>query len=116
MPVTRFLRTKEKLQAAFTTRDVILRSDGRIRYLRLTARTQVVAIAALTVIGFSAIVASIGMSGQQLSIRGHDIEVRNADDAYTGLLTEVTGYFDQFSRSAAAAVADQTYLLGLSED
>jgi murein DD-endopeptidase MepM/ murein hydrolase activator NlpD len=116
MPVTRFLRIKEKLQAVFTTRDVILRSDGRIRYLRLTARTQIVTVAALTVIGFSAITASIGMSVQQLSIRGHDIEVRNADDAYTRLLTEVTGYFDQFSKSAAVAVSDETYLLGLSDD
>ncbi len=116
MPVTRFLRTKERLQAVFTTRDVILRSDGRIRYLRLTARTQIVAVVALTVIGFSAIAASIGMSVQQLSIRGHDIEVRNADDAYTRLLTEVTGYFDQFSRSAAVAASDETYLLGLSAE
>src|SRR3954465_1348049 len=116
MPVTRFLRTKEKLQAVFTTRDVILRSDGRIRYLRLTARTQIVAVAALTVIGFAAIAGSIGMSVQQLSIRGHDIEVRNADDAYTRLLTEVTGYFDQFSKSAAVAVSDEAYLLGLSDD
>jgi murein DD-endopeptidase MepM/ murein hydrolase activator NlpD len=116
MSVTRFLRTKEKLQAVFTTRDVILRSDGRIRYLRLTTRTQIVAVAALTIIGFSAITASIGMSVQQLSIRGHDIEVRNADDAYTRLLTEVTGYFDQFSKSAAVAVSDETYLLGLSDD
>jgi murein DD-endopeptidase MepM/ murein hydrolase activator NlpD len=118
MLVTRFLRsaTRQKLQAVFTTRDVILRSDGRIRYLRLTARTQIVAVAALTVIGFSALTASIGMSVQQLSIRGHDIEIRNADDAYTRLLTEVTGYFDQFSKSAAVAVSDETYLLGLSED
>lgn len=116
MPVTRFLRTKEKLQALFTTRDVILRSDGRIRYLRLTARTQIVTVAALTVIGFAAITGSIGMSVQQLSIRGHDIEVRNADDAYTRLLTEVTGYFDQFSKSAAVAVSDETYLLGLSDE
>jgi len=118
MPVTRFLRpaTKEKLQAAFATRDVILRSDGRIRYLRLTARTQIVAVVALTVIGFSALTASVGMAVQQLSIRGHDIEVRNADDAYTRLLTEVTGYFDQFSKSAAVAVSDETYLLGLSAE
>jgi murein DD-endopeptidase MepM/ murein hydrolase activator NlpD len=116
MPVTRFLRTKEKLQAVFTTRDVILRSDGRIRYLRLTTRTQIIAVAALTVMGFSAIAASIGMGVQQLSIRGHDIEVRNADDAYTRLLTEVTGYFDQFSKSATVAVSDETYLLGLSDE
>jgi murein DD-endopeptidase MepM/ murein hydrolase activator NlpD len=116
MPITRFLRTKEKLQAVFTTRDVILRSDGRIRYLRLTTRTQIVTVAALTVMGFSAITASIGMSVQQLLIRGHDIEVRDADDAYTRLLTEVTGYFDQFSKSASAAVSDETYLLGLSDD
>jgi murein DD-endopeptidase MepM/ murein hydrolase activator NlpD len=116
MPVARFLRIKEKLQAAFTTRDVILRSDGRIRYLRLTTRTQIVSIVSLTVIGFAAVAASVGMSVQQLSIRGHDIEVRNADDAYTRLLTEVTGYFDQFSKSAAAAVSDETYLLGLSAE
>src|SRR5215471_8922306 len=70
MPVTRFLRssTREKLQAAFATRDVILRSDGRIRYLRLTTRTQIAAIAILGVLGISAVTASIGMGVQQLSI------------------------------------------------
>jgi murein DD-endopeptidase MepM/ murein hydrolase activator NlpD len=118
MPVTRFLRssTREKLQAVFATRDVILRSDGRIRYLRLTTRTQIAAIAILGLVGISAVTASIGMGVQQLSIRGQDIATRNADDAYTQLLTEVTGYFDQFSHSAKDAVSDETYLLGLSDD
>ena len=118
MPVTRFLRaaTKEKLQAVFATRDVILRSDGRIRYLRLTTRTQIFALVAFAAVGISAVSASIGMGVQQLSLRSQDIAVRNADDAYTKLLTEVTGYFDQFSRSAKVAVSDETYLLGLSAD
>ena len=56
------------MQAVFATRDVILRSDGRIRYLRLTTRTQIIAVVVLTVIGFSAVAASIGMGVQQLSI------------------------------------------------
>ena len=118
MPVTKILRsaTKEKLQAVFATRDVILRSDGRIRYLRLTTRTQIVALVALSVLGISAVTASVGMAVQQLSLRGQDVAVRNADDAYTRLLTEVTGYFDQFSHSATAAVSDETYLLGLSDE
>src|SRR5215471_10108913 len=102
MPVTRFLRsaTIERLQAVFATRDVILRSDGRIRYLRLSTRTQILAITMMTTIGFAAVASSIGMGVQQLSIRGQEIAARNADDAYTRLLTEVTGYFDQFTRSA----------------
>ena len=118
MPVTRFLRaaTKEKLQAVFATRDVILRSDGRIRYLRLTTRTQIFALVASAAVAICAVTASVGMAVQQLSLRGQDIAVRNADDAYTRLLTEVTGYFDQFSKSAKVAVSDETYLLGLSAD
>jgi murein DD-endopeptidase MepM/ murein hydrolase activator NlpD len=118
MPVTRFLRpaAREKLQAVFATRDVILRSDGRIRYLRLTTRTQIFAVAVMGVLGISAVTASIGMGVQQLSMRGQDVAVRNADDAYTRLLTEVTGYFDQFSRSTSSAISDETYLLGLSDD
>jgi murein DD-endopeptidase MepM/ murein hydrolase activator NlpD len=116
MPVTRILRTKEKLQAVFATRDVILRSDGRIRYLRLTTRTQIFAITIMGVLGISAVTGSIGMAVQQLSIRGQDVAVRDADDAYTRLLTEVTGYFDQFSRSTNTAISDDAYLLGLSDD
>ena len=95
---------------------MILRSDGRIRYLRLTTRTQIFAVSLMTVLGVSAVTASVGMAVQQLSMRGQQIATHDADDAYTRLLTEVTGYFDQFSRSAASAASDETYLLGLSDE
>ena len=108
--------TREKLRALFTARDVILRSDGRIRYLRVSTRTQVLVVATLIVVSFIAVAASIGIAVQRYRLHSEQVAVKKADDAYTKLLTDVTGYFDQFTRSASAGKRDDTYLLGLSDD
>jgi murein DD-endopeptidase MepM/ murein hydrolase activator NlpD len=105
-----------KFSVAFAARDVILRSDGRIRYLRLSSRKQVLAVTGLTLLSIAAIGASAGMVVQRLSMHSQEAAVRKADDAYSQLLKDVTGYFDQFSRSANAASASETYLLGLSDE
>ena len=112
--VQRALGVRQRLGTIFAARDVILRSDGRIRYLRLSTRKQVALCAAAIVIGTAAVGASIGMTVQQLSMHNQQQAVRKADDAYTQLLKDVTGYFDQFTRSTDAASNNDSDLLGLS--
>src|SRR5690242_14803312 len=112
--VQRALGVRQRLGTIFAARDVILRSDGRIRYLRLSTRKQVMLCAASVVIGTAAVGASIGMTVQQLSMHSQQQAVRKADDAYTQLLKDVTGYFDQFTRSTDAASNNDSDLLGLS--
>src|SRR4051812_43725806 len=53
---------------------------------------------------------------QQFSLHTEKQAVRKADDAYSNLLTEVTGYFDQFTTRADAIQGDEASLLGLTRD
>jgi murein DD-endopeptidase MepM/ murein hydrolase activator NlpD len=109
------LRIRAKLRATFVAREVILRSEGRVRYLRLSTRTQVIAASVMTTIVVGAMATSIGMVIQRITIHGQQVAVRQADNAYTRLLTEVTGYFDQFTQSADAVSPDEAALLGLTK-
>jgi murein DD-endopeptidase MepM/ murein hydrolase activator NlpD len=118
MPGIRDLRstTKDRLRAVFAPRELIVRNDGRVRYLRLSTRTQVLAATALASLMIAAGATSIGMVVQQFSLHPEKQAVRKADDAYTNLLTEVTGYFDQFTSRADAIQGDEASLLGLTRD
>ncbi|HVZ00160.1 MAG TPA: peptidoglycan DD-metalloendopeptidase family protein [Dongiaceae bacterium] len=108
--------TRERLRAAFAPRELIVRNDGRVRYLRLSTRVQVAVVGALGALAIAACATSIGMVVQQFSLHAEKQAVRKADDAYTNLLTEVTGYFDQFTGRADAIQGDEASLLGLTRD
>lgn len=108
--------TKEKLRVTFAPRELIVRNDGRVRYLRLSTRMQVTVVGALGALVIAASATSIGMVVQQISLHSEKQATRRADDAYTNLLTEVTGYFDQFTGRADAIQGDEATLLGLTRD
>jgi murein DD-endopeptidase MepM/ murein hydrolase activator NlpD len=118
MPVIRDLSTatRAKLRAAFAPRELIVRNDGRVRYLRLSTRMQVTVAGAMGALVIAAAGTSIGMVVQQFSLHREVQATRKADDAYTNLLTEVTGYFDQFTGRADAIQGDEASLLGLTPD
>lgn len=98
----------------FSPREVILRSDGKIKYVRLSTRSQLAGFALLGSIGVLTLATSIGLAIQQVNQHGRDIAVREAEGAYTGLLAEVSDYFDQFKDSTERLSNDEAYLLGLS--
>jgi murein DD-endopeptidase MepM/ murein hydrolase activator NlpD len=104
---------KGRLVRLLAPREIILRSEGRVRYLRLSTKTQAALLGGIALLSISAVTTSIGMAVQQLSLRDRDIALRQSDNAYTRLLTDVTGYFDQFSRDADSP-ADEANLLGLA--
>lgn len=93
---------------------MILRSDGKIKYVRLSTRSQLAGFALLGGIGILTLATSIGLAVQQVNQHGRDIAVREAEGAYTGLLAEVSDYFAQFKDSTERLSDDEAYLLGLS--
>jgi murein DD-endopeptidase MepM/ murein hydrolase activator NlpD len=104
---------KARLSSLLAPREIILRSEGRVRYLRLSTGTQALVLGGIALVSISAVTTSIGMAVQELSLRDRAIALRRSDNAYTRLLTDVTGYFDQFSRDANSP-ADEANLLGLA--
>lgn len=98
----------------FSPREVILRSEGKIKYVRLSTRSQLAGFVLLGGIGVLTLATSIGLAIQQVNQHGRDIAVREAEGAYTGLLAEVSDYFAQFKDSTERLSNDEAYLLGLS--
>lgn len=107
-------RVIASLAKHFSPRELIMRSDGKIKYVRLSTRSQLVGATLLGGIAILSLATSIGLAMQQVTLHGRDIAVREAEGAYTGLLAEVADYFDQFKGSTEKLGDDEAYLLGLS--
>jgi murein DD-endopeptidase MepM/ murein hydrolase activator NlpD len=107
-------RFAASLSKHFSPRELIVRSDGKIKYVRLSTRSQLVGATLLGGIAVLSLATSIGLALQQVTLHGRDIAVREAEGAYTGLLAEVADYFDQFKGSTEKLGDDEAYLLGLS--
>lgn len=108
------LRLAATLSKHFSPRELIVRSDGKIKYVRLSTRSQLVGATLIGGIAVLSLATSIGLALQQVTLHGRDIAVREAEGAYTGLLAEVADYFDQFKGSTGKLGDDEAYLLGLS--
>ncbi|MBI2253003.1 MAG: peptidoglycan DD-metalloendopeptidase family protein [Proteobacteria bacterium] len=107
-------RLAAALSKHFSPRELIVRSDGKIKYVRLSTRSQLVGASLIGGIAVLSLATSIGLAMQQVTLHGRDIAVREAEGAYTGLLAEVADYFDQFKDSTGKLGDDEAYLLGLS--
>ncbi|WP_374314277.1 peptidoglycan DD-metalloendopeptidase family protein [Dongia sp.] len=107
-------RVAATLSKHFSPRELIVRSDGKIKYVRLSTRSQLVGASLIGGIAVLSLATSIGLAMQQVTLHGRDIAVREAEGAYTGLLAEVADYFDQFKGSTGKLGDDEAYLLGLS--
>ncbi len=107
-------RLAASLSKHFSPRELIVRSDGKIKYVRLSTRSQLVGATLFGGIAILSLATSIGLAMQQVTLHGRDIAVREAEGAYTGLLAEVADYFDQFKGSTGKLGDDEAYLLGLS--
>lgn len=108
------IRVAASLAKHFSPRELIVRSDGKIKYVRLSTRSQLVGATLIGGIAILSLATSIGLALQQVTLHGRDIAVREAEGAYTGLLAEVADYFDQFKGSTGKLGDDEAYLLGLS--
>lgn len=93
-------RVREAVDVYFAPRDVLIRSNGRVKYLRLSTRGQLLGVSML--VGMTSLVfaTSIAWVAQQFTSPGRDLASQQTARVYTGLLAEVNDYFDQFRDGA----------------
>jgi murein DD-endopeptidase MepM/ murein hydrolase activator NlpD len=106
-------RLLHRLDAHFAPREVIIRCNGRVSYLRLSSRSQMLGATILAALTTGTLITSISLATNQIAVHGQDLAMRQSDRAYTGLLAEVDNYFQQFRDSTTAVDAQQASLLGL---
>lgn len=95
----------------FRERELLLRTDGRVHYLRLSSQRQVVLF-----LGMSALLAwTATVTGATLLQHGFlqrkDAEIREARVAYEGLLDEVTTYQRRVAEVTSSLRDSQAWLL-----
>ena len=107
---------QELLDRIFIEREIFLRANDKVRYLRFSPRLQQVSL--LSVFGLLAWLAysSAGVIFQQDTIAAKNAEIERHKLAYVELLSEVGEYHDQFARLTQNLEANQAHLLGLLED
>ena len=101
------------LNRLFIEREIILRTDGKVRYLRLSRGFQkAVGVLCLVLLGWvSYATGSYLFHAERLASKDREIEDQRA--AYVHLLSEVDEYEDQFERIARDLEGNQTELLTL---
>lgn len=106
-------RALSRLDSYFVPREIILRTDGRVRYLRITARTQ-------KTVAFTGVLAAVWLLSGTLGTvhlttvvvdRNQQIAQSKAD--YAELLDEIRDYEVRFVELTGALDANQAQLLAL---
>ncbi len=115
-------RTRRFLDAMFRERELLLRSEGRLRYLHLTRRAQIGLFAVLSGIGLWVVGATALSLVQQQVIANKESAIKEARVAYEDLLDEVLAYQKKVAAVTTKLKRNQSYLLrqisevsGLSE-
>jgi len=104
------------VQRVFAAREILIRSEGRVRYLTLTPRLQVALAGAMVgAVGWVAF-SSVGVILEDHRLVALDAERDQAKTAYIGMLNELADYYDQFARLADGLGEKQSDVLGLFGD
>ncbi len=90
----------------FAPREIIIRTSGRIQFICLSTRSQLIAATVFGGILLGALGASINLAIEQLHIYSRDIAVRQAESAYNELLTAFGDYVARAGDTIAAADAE----------
>jgi murein DD-endopeptidase MepM/ murein hydrolase activator NlpD len=106
-------RLLNRLDTHFAPREVIIRCNGRVSYLRLSSRSQMLGATILAALTIGVLATSVTLATNQITAHGQDLALRQSDQAYTGLLAEVDDYFRQFRDSTTKMPPEQASLLGL---
>lgn len=99
-------RVGEGIRRWFAPREIIIRTSGRIQFICLSTRAQLIAATVLGGVVLGALGASINLSIEQLHQYSRDIAVRQAESAYNDLLTAFGDYVERAGDSIAAADAE----------
>lgn len=99
-------RIGEGIRRWFAPREIIIRTSGRIQFICLSTRAQLIASGVLGGVVLGALGASINLAVEQLQQYSRDIAVRQAESAYNELLTAFGDYVERAGDSIAAADAE----------
>ncbi|MBL4720631.1 MAG: hypothetical protein JKY20_05825 [Alphaproteobacteria bacterium] len=104
-------RTRLSLARLFPAREIILRTDGRIRYLRLSSRVQatLAAVAAVSLVWSATMSAGVWL--QQARIQDTREHLNDSKLAYDDLLQEIEAYQRKVVTITGKLKRDQTDLL-----
>src|SRR5215813_7301608 len=90
----------------FAPREIIIRTSGRIQFICLSTRAQLIATTVLGSVVVGAVGASLNLAVEQLHQYSRDIAVRQAESAYNELLTAFGDYVERAGDTIAAADAE----------
>ena len=108
-------RADETLDRLFPERQIHLRTEGRVSYLRLTRALQIQIVAVLALVGGWMSYASISYVLNDRLLAAKDEQIGNARVAYRGLLNEVADYQKQFTSIARDVEENNSLMLGFVE-
>ncbi len=109
-------RVKQLIDRAFVHREILLRSNDQVRYLRLSPRLQKCAALAMAA-GFGWMVFSSFSYVSHGEVVANKVEqIETAKRAYFDLLAEVSEYHAQFSEITRDLESNQSFLLTLLEE
>ena len=97
----------------FVERELFLRADGKVRYLRVSRRFQMSLAGALLVAFVWVAFSSLTVAFHRTIVEGKETEIERQRLAYVDLLDEVTDYHEQFALITRNLEDNQDYLLSL---
>ena len=109
------MKIAEFVRRWFAPREIIVRTSGRIQFICLSTRAQLIAATVLGGVVFGALGASINLAVEQLNQYSRDIAVRQAESAYNELLTAFGDYVARAGDTIAAADAEVAALVARKE-
>lgn len=95
----------EAIRRWFAPREIIIRTSGRIQFVCLSTRAQLIAATVFGGVVLGALAASINLAIEQLHQYSRDIAVRQAESAYNELLTAFGDYVERAGDTIAEADA-----------
>lgn len=107
---------QELLDRIFIEREVFLRANDKVRYLRFSPRLQQISLVSVFFLLAWLTYSSAGVVFQQDTIDAKNAEIERHKLAYFELLSEVGEYHDQFARLTQNLESNQAHLLALLED
>ena len=101
------------LDQTFVDREVILRSQDRIKYLRISGRTQRYAAALTAGVATWVLYSTLAFFLSGYMVKAKDAEIAQHRLAYFDLLSEVSEYQGHFAQITRNLQSNQDFLLGL---
>ena len=109
-------RFRALMRRCFVEREFYLRVDGRVRYLRVGSRIQMLAAATLMTAGLWVSYASFKAVLHESIVDSKDRQIEQSRLAYVDLLQQINDYHAQYARVIESLEDNQAFLLNLMED